>query len=360
MNGANPRGFDAKLSLAFLLLMTAVGFYLSFLIVRPFVPPIITATLVAVAIQPFFTYLLRYVRNRSVAAMLTTTVLFLALLLPTVIVVNTVAGETMALYTWLDQRNSSSEGWTEYLSRVTARPLGWIEAKTGVSRQQLWNATMQQLRKISDGLIDSAKSLAVNVTSTIVNVLIAFFTLFFLLRDGHSIVERAGAILPLEPDRYNMLLQTITDSIVANIYGVVAVSLAQGALGAIGYWIAGLPNVMLWSVVTALASMIPFVGAVAVWGVGVLYLVTIAHWGHALFLLIYGTAIVSTADNVIRPIVLSGRVKMNTLLIFFSLFGGVQAFGIVGLFVGPIIVSVTLALVRMLATEPLRESSVEK
>ena len=80
----------------------------------------------------------------------------------------------------------------------------------------------------------------------------------------------------------------------------------------------------------------------------------------AAFLLAYGTAVISMADNVVRPLVLSGRVKMNTLFIFFSLLGGVQAFGIIGLFVGPIVVSLTMALVKMLAAERLEWNSADQ
>jgi predicted PurR-regulated permease PerM len=102
---------------------------------------------------------------------------------------------------------------------------------------------------------------------------------------------------------------------------------------------------------TALFSMIPVAGAAVVWGAGVIYLGITGHWGKALFLLVYGTGIISMADNIIRPLVLSGRVKLNALLIFFSLLGGVQVFGIIGLFVGPVTVSVTMALVTMLTEE---------
>jgi predicted PurR-regulated permease PerM len=340
-----------KLSFGFLVLVTCAGLYLTFIISRPFLTPIITATLLAVAIQPLFTYLVQFVRNRSAAAFFATVMVFLALLVPTVLLVNTLANETMALYGWLNEQNPRPEGWSDYFVRLTDQPLAWVEAKTGVSRQQLRGAALGELRNISAWLLDWAKSLAVNVTGTIVNTFIMLFALFFLLRDGQTILQQTASILPLEPDRYNLLLKTMSDSIVANVYGVAAVSLAQGALGAIGYWIAGLPNVMLWSVMTALASMIPIAGAVAVWGVGVIYLLTVRHWGAAVFLLVYGTAVISMADNIIRPLVLSGRVKLNPLIIFFSLLGGVQAFGIVGLFVGPITVSLTMALVKMLAAE---------
>jgi predicted PurR-regulated permease PerM len=108
---------------------------------------------------------------------------------------------------------------------------------------------------------------------------------------------------------------------------------------------------MLWAVMTALFSILPAVGAAAVWGVGVIYLGITGHLGKALFLLVYGTGVISVADNVIRPLVLSGRVKLNALLVFFSLLGGVQAFGIIGLFVGPIIASVAIALLTILTEE---------
>src|SRR5689334_9890055 len=106
-------------------------------------------------------------------------------------------------------------------------------------------------------------------------------TLFYFLRDGPAILARAGAILPLERGRYNQLLEIISDSMLANFHAVIAVGLVQSALGIIGYWIAGLPNVALWTIMTALFSPIPIVGAGAVWGAGVIYLALIGHWGKA-------------------------------------------------------------------------------
>lgn len=176
-------------------------------------------------------------------------------------------------------------------------------------------------------------------------------TFFFLIRDGERISERIGSILPIEAHRYQQITDTISTSIAANIFGVLAVALAQGTLGAVGYAIAGLPSVMLWSVATALFSMIPFAGAASVWVVAFVYLLAVGHWGKALFLFAWGAGVISTTDNIVRPLVLSGRAKLHTLLIFFSLLGGVRAFGIVGLFVGPIIVSVAMALLNILADE---------
>jgi predicted PurR-regulated permease PerM len=257
------------------------------------------------------------------------------------------------LYGWLNERQSMEGGWREYAGNLAQRPLDWVAGRTGMSEQQLKQAVLDRLQNLSTALLDWAKSLVVNIGGTIVNTVIMLLTLFFLLRDGERIRDRIGALLPLEDHRYRQLIETISASIAANMYGVVAVSLAQGTLGAIGYAIAGLPSVMLWSVATSLFSMIPLAGAASVWGAACIYLLAIGHWGKAIFMLAWGAGVISTADNIVRPLILSGRVKLHTLLIFFSLLGGVKAFGVIGLFVGPIIVSVAMALLKILEEERL-------
>ncbi|HYI93949.1 MAG TPA: AI-2E family transporter [Bryobacteraceae bacterium] len=344
---------DKKLSLLFLVLVTAVTLYLSFIIARPFLTPILTATLLAIAIYPLFLRLSRSMRNRSGAALLATVLVLIAIVLPTVLIVEKLANETTAVYAWLNEKQSLEGGWREYIGSVVDPPLQWVASRTGMSQEQLKRTALDRLQAVSTSLLNWAKSLAVNIGGTIVDTVIMLLTLFFLLRDGERIRQRIGSILPIEARRYQQLVDTISASITANIYGVLAVSVAQGTLGAIGYAIAGLPSVMLWGVATALFSMIPLAGAASVWVVASIYLLAIGSWGKAVFMLAWGAGVISTADNIVRPLVLSGRVKLHTLLIFFSLLGGVKAFGIIGLFTGPIIVSVAMALLNILEEERL-------
>jgi predicted PurR-regulated permease PerM len=342
---------DKRLSLLFLLLLTAAALYLTYVIARPFITPILTAILIAIAIYPLYTRMTRYVRNRAVAALLAVLLVLIAILVPTVLIVNKLAHETTAVYGWINERKAIEGGWSEYIGGLVERPLAWLAERTGTSQEDLRKAALERLQSVSAALLDWAKSLAVNVGATVVDTVIMLLTLFFLLRDGEWIRERIGSMVPIEPHRYQQLIDTVSASIAANMYGVVAVSLAQGTLGAIGYAIAGLPAVMLWSVATAVFSMIPLAGAASVWVVGCIYLLAVGHWGKALFLLAWGAGVISMADNIVRPLVLRGKVKIHTLLIFFSLLGGVKAFGIIGLFVGPIIVSVAMALLKILEEE---------
>lgn len=344
---------NKRLSLLVLMLLTAATLTLSFVIAWPFLTPIVTATLLAIAIYPLYLRLNRSIRNSSGAALLATLIVLIAIVLPTVLIVNKLAHETTALYAWLNEKQSLEGGWRAYAGSLVDPPLEWLAARTGISQEQLRQAALDRLQSVSAALLNWAKSLAVNIGGTIVDTVIMLLTLFFLLRDGPRIRERIGAILPLEAHRYQELIDTISASITANIYGVLAVALAQGTLGAIGYTIAGLPSVMLWSLATAVFSMIPLAGAASVWAVASIYLLAIGSWGKAIFMIAWGAGVISTADNIVRPLVLSGRVKLHTLLIFFSLLGGVKAFGIIGLFIGPIIVSVAMALLKILEEERL-------
>ena len=116
----------------------------------------------------------------------------------------------------------------------------------------------------------------------------------------------------------------------------------------LAFWALGLPSPILWGVVTGLLSLIPIVGSAAVWLPAAIILAAGGHWWKGLILLVWGAAIVGQIDSFIRPYVISGRVKLHTLLVFFALMGGVKAFGVMGLFIGPVVLSVTLVLLQML------------
>ena len=109
----------------------------------------------------------------------------------------------------------------------------------------------------------------------------------------------------------------------------------------------------LWGLVTSLFSLIPFVGSAAVWGPTVMILILAGHWWKALILLGWGAAVVGQIDSLVRPYIISERAKMHPLLVFFALLGGVKAFGVLGLFIGPVVLSVTLVVFEMLREESL-------
>ena len=148
------------------------------------------------------------------------------------------------------------------------------------------------------------------------------FVLFFVLRDGPVFARQLERLLPIEPQRRARLWQHLRDVTRAVFMGIGLTALVQGALVGIGYWIAGLPSPLVFGVIAALFALVPFVGTAMVWGLGAIYLATQGDYGHAIFLAIWGVLVVGMADNVLRPLLISGRADVPTLAVFIGVMGG--------------------------------------
>jgi predicted PurR-regulated permease PerM len=190
-----------------------------------------------------------------------------------------------------------------------------------------------------------------NVARFITDSLITFVVVFFLFREGKSWAYRLGALMPLSPQQVSRLYRNVSDTIVANVYGILSVGAAQGILIGIALRIVGMPSALLLALAAAFASIIPVVGAALVWVPIAIYLLLTGSVWKGVFLLIWGIVMVSSVDNVLRPWVVGGRVELHPLVLLFFIFGGVEAFGFLGLFLGPVVASVLAALFDILREE---------
>ncbi|HJR52018.1 MAG TPA: AI-2E family transporter, partial [Gemmatimonadales bacterium] len=172
------------------------------------------------------------------------------------------------------------------------------------------------------------------------------FVLFFFLRDGGQMVTGAVRLIPVTPERRDQLVETVAAVTRAVVFGSLLTALAQGVLVGLGFALVGLPSPVVFGAVAAVASLIPFVGTALVWVPAAIVLLTQGRWIAALFLAAWSVAVVSSADNVVRPFFISGRAQISTLPVFLGLLGGLGAFGPIGLVVGPVLMAVALALLR--------------
>jgi len=152
------------------------------------------------------------------------------------------------------------------------------------------------------------------------------------------------ALVPLDDHRKARLVTHLSNVIQAIVLGSLVTALAQGTLVGIAFALVGLPSAVVFAVLAMVASIIPLVGTTIVWVPAVLFLGLTGRWGAALFMLIWSVAVVSSADNVIRPLFISSRAKITTLPVFIGLLGGIGAFGAIGIFLGPVIIALVLAL----------------
>ena len=341
----------------FLLALAAVALYFCYLIARPFLTPIFLAVMIAIVLHPIHVRLQERIRGRNGAALFSTVLVLIVLVVPTIGLGVVVSREVRSLYQILDERSAQQGGWNPYAMHIVDRLLAWVGQYVDLKSLDLRGALLRWLEQISRFLLSWGAHILSNIISFFAEAVIAFFTLFFLFREGGSIGLRAASFLPLRADQVDRLFTGISNSIIANVYGCLAVGATQGTLLGLAFWVLGLSSPVLWALVTALFSLIPIVGSAAVWGPAVIILMVAGHWWKALILLVWGAAVIGQIDSLVRPYVISERAKMHTLLVFFALLGGVKAFGIMGLFIGPVVLSVTLVVLEMLREENLDRST---
>jgi predicted PurR-regulated permease PerM len=340
-----------RITLGFLLALALFTLYLCYIIFYPFLRPLLSAIVIAVVFFPVQARLSRIIASPSLSALISTVLVVLLITLPAIMIGVAFSREVASLYDFLDQKSEESGGLSPYIMHLIERPLGWIGQFVDVSQFNLGAWLRERLQQISAFLVAEATTILGNLTSFIVNTVITLFTLFFLFREGRSARRRAAAVLPLSAEQIDRLFTGIENTIIATVYGGIVVAFVQGALTGFALWVTGIHSPVLWGVVAAVFALIPLVGTAVVWVPAALYLVVTGDWVKGVLLAAWGAGVVGTVDNFLRPYLISGRVQMHTLLIFFSVFGGVQAFGFLGLFVGPVILAVTISVLGMLREE---------
>jgi predicted PurR-regulated permease PerM len=336
---------------------------LVYALLLPFLHPIFFALVLAIAAQPLFHALSARLKRPALSAFLTTLLLIVAVLVPLAMLTVTIINEATSTYNQLAQQSAEKGGWGQYLNDLLDLPVQWVAAKTGMPAPNVQAAVLQRMQSMSTGLLRWSGSLLGNLTSTIGDLVLSVFVMFFLFLEGNAIWAGILRWMPLPESRTRELLQTISDAIVANVYGFIAVGVAQGVLTGLAFWFTGLHAPFLWGSVAAICSLLPLAGTAIVWAPAALILLAQGAWGKALFMMLWGVLAISMSDNIVRPLVLSGRTEMNTLVVFFALMGGLQAFGFIGLFAGPVIFSVAIAVFRMLReeyTQPMVELEIKE
>jgi predicted PurR-regulated permease PerM len=171
------------------------------------------------------------------------------------------------------------------------------------------------------------------------------FILFFIIRDGRAMARLFSALVPLPADRREALATRLASVTRAVVRGTALTSMIQGLLLGIGFAVVGLPAPVVFGVLAAVLSVVPFGGTALVWVPALLAMLVQAKYGQAVGILVVGV-IVSSVDNFIKPMLISGASPLPTLAVFIGVLGGLAAFGLIGLFLGPVVIALVLALIE--------------
>ena len=223
------------------------------------------------------------------------------------------------------------------------------------SARELAPVSREQVRAAGASAAQTAVGTIGGVVTGITNLGIGIFlwilTLFYFYVDGERWLKSLQELLPL-PERHSSAFFREFRSVAhAVFFGNIVTAIAQGVLGGIAFMIVGLPGAVLYGSLIALAGVLPLIGAILVWGPAGIYLLMQGRIGAGIFMIAWGVLVVGTVDNVLRPILTKGGLRMHPLLVFLSLFGGISAFGFPGLLLGPLFAALFMAAVRIYASE---------
>jgi predicted PurR-regulated permease PerM len=331
-----------------LILALALGglLLLSFVVLRPFLVPIAWAGILASVSWPLYRRLRLWLRGRSTLAALLMTLLLTALFVLPVVWLGAMAQQEFAL-ALRTVTARLAEGplrlpdfvlHVPWLGEHVQELLANLQADPGILRTQL----ARLVDRWSDELITFVGGVGRNA----VKLSFALLTLFFFYRDGETVAAQAQRVLRrFLGERVAQYLQAAENTVRAVVYGLLLTALAQGALAGVGYWLVGMNAPTLLGAITVLIALVPF-GAPLIWGsIGLWLLLTGDTWA-GVGLLAWGALMVSWVDNLVRPLVISNATRIPFLLVMFGVLGGVAAFGLIGLFVGPVILAVLIAVWR--------------
>ena len=347
LNARESRSEQVFFARVGVLLLSAALLYLVWRIVAPLWQPLMWAVLLGALLAPSNARLARRLGNRPrLAAGLTTVGVVLLLLLPVLAIGAAVAAQAAQLLSRIDTQAIRSTSLDLSHAPFLQKPLAWLEATVGISWGQIEGWIVAGTKHLLQVMASSGGAVMLGAIGTIVSFVLMLFVLFFVLRDGPTLAARVVRMVPIEAHLRGRLWRHLIDVTRAVFMGIGLTALVQGFLLGTGFAIAGLPSPLVFGVLGALFALVPVVGTAIIWVPGVLWLVAQGQHGLALFMAGWGILVVGSVDNFLRPILISGRVEVPTLAVFIGVMGGLAAFGFVGLFLGPIVLGLLVALFR--------------
>jgi predicted PurR-regulated permease PerM len=329
----------------FLLLLLVVSLVLVALIIRPFASALFLAAVLAVTFHPWYSKLANKLRGRrTIAASLITLGLLLALVLPIGALGYIAAREAADTFDYVHQV-LAEEGVEGLIRQIPAPFQGWVETIWRQTPARDQNPTF--IYDLERRAAISIPRIVGNIGGVVGQTLLMLVAVFFLLMDGRRLIEWLDLVSPLQRRQMRELFSEFRRVSATVLLGSLVTAAAQAATAYVGYLIARAPNAVFLSLVTFLLGLIPIIGAGGFSFCVAIFLYLTGNHVPAIFLAAWSALVVGMVDNVLKPIVIKGGMEMHGAVVFFALMGGFVAFGLVGLVLGPLSVSLLLAVLRI-------------
>ncbi|MFA5841576.1 MAG: AI-2E family transporter [Candidatus Paceibacterota bacterium] len=331
-----------KLQSYFLFAVLAIVFVLTFFIFRPFLAPLILAIVFAVVSQPFYRIVLRTVGGRlGIAAFFTTITIIACLLIPLTFLGTQILNESRGLY--LSLADGSAKYILDAVTSAFSVVLDKIMPGTSDSLPDISSSFDTYAKQGLEWIIHNLGGALSSVTDLLLGMLIFFVALYYFLRDGEQFKKTLFTLSPLAISDDEDVSRKMEMAVNSVIKGSLSVALVQGILTAVGFALFGVPNSVLWGTVAAVAALIPAIGTALVIIPGIIFLFLTGSVGASIGLFLWGLIAVGLIDNFLSARLMGRGMQLHPLLVLLSVLGGIGFFGAIGLFLGPLTLSLLFA-----------------
>ena len=325
-----------------LLIVTAISLYLCWRMVQPFLRVILWATVLVIVFYPAHRRLVQRIGRPWLAALISCALVILIILVPvsliTLAVINELSGAVQAVQAGVNYVLDPN-------SRLSGPVLNFLGRYIDINQLRSEEFLVERLRGLTGQLAGQTLGFIGGLVGAIIQTFFVIFTMYYFFRDGDNISRTVRDSLPLDREQADSIMSRTREVIDASVYGVITIAAIQGTLGGLAFWVLGIRSAIIWAVVMAFLSMVPMLGAFIVWVPAAIYLGLTGHWTKAIILTAWGTLVIGMIDNFLRPKLVGSRTRLHELLIFFSVLGGLNVFGVLGVVLGPVVLAITLSLI---------------
>jgi predicted PurR-regulated permease PerM len=279
----------------------------------------------------------------------------LVIILPFTLLLLSLTNELIAVYHLVQEKVKSGDLQASWQKMAQNPTIQWVLLKLGqntdISSLNPLDFLIRNLQQISNFLFSQSTKILKGLSGFVIGFFFTLLSLYYLFKDGDHFVERLKKTIPIPAKQRDLLIERFRHMVRATIYGGLLIALIQGLIGGIAFWVLGLHSPVLWGTAMAFFSFIPLGGTAFIWVPASIFLFIKGSVVQGIILLIIGVFGISMVDNFLRPHFISSRTNIHPLLLFFAVLGGIQAFGLVGVVLGPLVATLCLTLIEIYTEE---------
>lgn len=341
---------EMRLSKTIYITFTLIIIYLLYKVLNPFLFTIAWGMVLSITFYPLYKLILRSSKRPWSASLFTILIILITIMVPFLFIISSLVNDTTDLYSMIEERGIENIINIDIHLQIEDALRKFLPE--GVfQRFNIQESLVTTLKSIGDNIVGNVSGIFKNAFVLIVNFIIMCMTIYYFLKDGEALAAYLKKLLPLTEEQQHKFEDRIKETVIAAVYGGLAVGVAQGTLGGIAFWAVGMSSPVFWGTTMAVLSLIPLFGTFIIWGPAGFIMILSGSYMKGIGLLLFGALIISSIDNIIKPLVIGSRTKMHTLLVFLSVLGGIKFMGLIGFILGPLIAALFLTMIEIHAKE---------